>query len=456
VIFLPFAIGWIAAVVLFALDGTRRWVGWLALVAILGMFGAAVALLVQVADGQEPAIVVGGWPAGLGIRLRADWLGVGFAVPVLGIIAALLCIENLRGGLRTRIGPALTVLISLGLTGVFLTGDVFNFYVFFELSMGSAFAITALASRGRHVRVAATFMVANIFGSVLFLIGVGGLYHATGSLDMPIVSARLGADPAGTPLLVASLLLAAFLLKLGIFPFHFWVPPVYSETRAPAAALLAGALANIGSYGLLRFGGEVMPDALRTGRVVLLAIGAATILVGSVLAISRQPVAEILAYSSVAQNGYILLALGMGGYAGFAAAYVYAIVNSIAKALLFSTTGARGPLVGGAFLVGAMSTAGLPPALGFVGKLALFRAAWSEREVWLVAWIVAGALLAFFYMFQAFQQRFWMVEEHERSSRSVRVGLGVFALAALALGVWPEPLLGTGSRIALLLAGGQP
>lgn len=455
-IFLPFAIGWIASVVLFALDGTRRWVAWLALAAILGMLAAAVALLCQVAGGQEPTVVAGGWPPGFGIRLRADWLGVGFAVPVLAIIAALLCIENLRGSRLPRIGPALAVLISLGLTGVFLTGDVFNFYVFFELSMGAAFAITALASRGRHVRVAATFMVTNLLGSVLFLIGVGGLYHATGSLDMPVVSARLGAGAAGPPMLIAALLLAAFLLKLGIFPFHFWVPPVYSETRAPAAALLAGALANIGSYGLLRFGGEVLPAALQTGRVVLLAIGAATILVGSVLAISRQPVPEILAYSSVAQNGYILLALGIGGHAGFAAAYVYAIVNSIAKALLFSTTGVRGPLVGAAFLVGAMSTAGLPPALGFVGKLALFRAAWTSREVWLVAWIVGGALLAFFYMFQAYQQRFWMVEEHQRSLRSVRVGLGIFALAALALGAWPEPLLGAGSQIAQLLAGGPP
>jgi len=453
-IFVPFAIGWIASLVLLALDGTKRWVSWLALAAILGMFAAAVALLVQVADGLEPSLISGGWPGGIGIRLRADWLGVGFAVPVLGIIAAILFIENLRGGLRARIGPALMVLVSLGLTGVFLTADAFNFYVFFELSMGSAFAITALGTRGKHVRVAATFMVTNLLGSVLFLIAVGGLYHATGSLDMPVVAERLGVDPVGPPLVVASLLLAAFLLKLGIFPFHFWVPPVYSETRAPAAALLAGVLANIGSYGLLRFGGEVMPDALQAGRGLLLVIGAATILIGSLLAISRQPVAEILAYSSIAQNGYILVALGIGGRAGFAAAYVYAMVNSIGKALLFTTAGTRGPLLGGAFLVGAMSTAGLPPALGFIGKLALFRAAWEGAEPWLVAWIVGGALLAFLYMFQAFQQRFWMARDEEHSVPAARVAIALFAMVALALGVWPEPLLGTGAQIASLLVGG--
>ncbi|HWV38527.1 MAG TPA: proton-conducting transporter membrane subunit [Vulgatibacter sp.] len=453
-IFVPLAIGWIASLVLLALDGRRRWVGWLALAAVLGMLAASVALLWEVAAGREPAVIAGGWPGGVGIRLRADWLGIGYAVPVLGIIAALLLIENLRGGFLTRIGPALVVLVSLGLTGVFFTADAFNFYVFFELSMGSAFAITALGTEGRHVRVSATFMVTNILGSVLFLISVGGLYHATGTLDMPVAAARLGVDPFGPPVLVGTLFLAAFLLKLGIFPFHFWVPPVYGETRVPAAALLSGALANIGSYGLLRFGGEVMPDALQAGRGLLLAIGAATILIGSMLAISRQPVAEILAYSSIAQNGYILLALGIGGRAGFAAAYIYAMVNSIGKALLFTTAGSRGPMIGGAFLIGAMSTAGLPPALGFVGKFALFRAAWEGTDRWLVGWIIGGALLAFLYMFQAFQQRFWLREDETHSAPSVRVAIACFAVVALVFGVWPEPLLGAGSQIASLLAGG--
>lgn len=127
---------------------------------------------------------------------------------------------------------------------------------------------------------------------------------------------------------------AAFCLKLGLFPFHFWLPAVYVGSHPPVAAILSGALANIGSYGLLRFGGGILPRELEFGSTAVLVLGTASILYGALQAISRRDTSEVMAYSAIGQVGYVLLALGIGG-AGYAAAVLYSVVNSLNKGVVF-------------------------------------------------------------------------------------------------------------------------
>ncbi|MDQ2683950.1 MAG: oxidoreductase [Chloroflexota bacterium] len=455
---LPLGIVWFAAVGVAFLDGRRRPVGWSA-VAALSL--SLLALLWLGADVWRtgPVEEVGGnWPLGYGITLRADALGVLFAILSVAVLLAALVYETL-GTVRTRTFPALVLFMATGLIGLFLTGDAFNFYVFFEIAMVSAYVLTSYGERSRQLRAAMIFAVVNLLGSVFFLISVTALYHVTGSLDMQIIAVRLTEVDANPAILTAATLFVAFGIKLGLFPFHFWLPAVYTGTRPAVAAILSGALANIGSYGLLRFGAGMLSRELELAGPALFILGTASIVYGALQAISRRDVGEVLAYSAIGQVGYILIALGVGGPIGYAAAILYAVINAVNKTLLFLTGSLRGWPVGAAFVVGAFSVAGVPPAAGFLGKAALFRTGVEETGpvggAVLVTLVFIGGALSFIYMFQLYQRRFWVALETMPGATSLparRVLVVVLAAVVLTLGVWPEPLLLVSERAAAVLA----
>jgi multicomponent Na+:H+ antiporter subunit D len=456
---LPVVIPWTLAAVLALLDGRRARYGWLA-VAGLGAAFVSVALLTFRVLREGPVeVVAGGWPEGVGITLRADALGVTFAALSLGVVLVSLLYE-VFGGVRSRTFPALILFMATGLSGLFLTGDIFNFYVFFEISMTSAYVLSSYREKDYQVRAAFIFAIINLLGSVVFLIAVAALYHVSGSLDMQVVAARMQNVAPNSVITISAAIFVAFCLKLGLFPFHFWLPAVYVGSHAPVAAILSGALANIGSYGLLRFGGDILPRELELGTTVVLILGTASIVYGALQAISRRETVEVLAYSAIGQAGYILIALAIGGPVGFGAAVVYAVVNSLNKTLLFLAAGVRGPLVGAAFAVGAFSVVGVPPAAGFLGKLALFKASIAADGLALssvlVALVFLGGALSFLYAFQIYQRVFFDPGEPEGKSSPVGARALVFTLAALvvAVGVWPEPLLALAEGAAAVLAGG--
>jgi multicomponent Na+:H+ antiporter subunit D len=406
---LPVGIPWVLAAVLALLDGRRRLVGLLAAAGLGASLVSLVWLAIVVVREGPMEMIAGGWPENVGITLRADPLGATFALVSVGVILISLLYE-LSLGVRWRVFPALVLLVAAGLTGLFLTGDVFNFYVFFEISMTASFILTSYREEDYQVRGAFIFSVVNLLGSVMFLTGIAALYSISGSLDMQTIAERTDILEPSSVIAVAALILAAFCLKLGLFPFHFWLPAVYVGSHAPVAAILSGALANIGSYGL-RFGGGILPRELEFGSTAVLVLGTASILYGALQAISRRDTSEVMAYSAIGQVGYVLL--GIGGAAGYAAAVLYSVVNSLNKGVVFLAAGLRGPLVGAAFAVGAFSIAGVPPAAGFVGKIAVFKAAIAE-----------GSLPA------------------------------SLALVVL-LGLWPEPLVSLSDAAADVLLGGS-
>jgi multicomponent Na+:H+ antiporter subunit D len=452
----PLAITWFAAVGVSVLDGRRRWVQWLAIAALATGLAAHAALAVTVLDGGPVEEFAGGWPAGVGIVLRADALGTVFAALSTAILLVCLVYEVLADVVGRSL-PAIVLFLATGLSGLFLTGDAFNFYVFFEIAMVSSFVLSAYGLGQRELHAALVFTVVNLVGSVLFLSGIAALYHVTGTLDMRQIATRMLDVEPNSSILIATLLFAAFGLKLGLFPFHFWVPPVYRDSLPAVAAMLSGAVANIGSYGLLRFGADVLPVELHFGSGVLVVLGSASIVYGATLAVSGHRPADVLAYSSIGQAGYILVALAIGGPVGYAAAVLYAVLNSINKTLLFLSTGVHGPLVAAAFAIGAFSVAGIPPTAGFLSKLAIFQVGIEQGSVGLVALIVVGGALSFVYMLRIYQRTYWAGHEPASASRwSARVlvlGLGV---VLIAVGVWPEPLLAISRDAATVLAGSVP
>jgi multicomponent Na+:H+ antiporter subunit D len=462
---LPVLIPWTLAAVLALLDGRRARYGWLAVAGLGAAFVSVVLLTFRVLRGGPVEVVAGGWPEGVGITLRADALGVAFAALSLGVVLVSLLYEVLVG-VRSRTFPALVLFMATGLSGLFLTGDMFNFYVFFEISMTSAYVLSSYREKDYQVRAAFIFAIINLLGSVVFLIAVAALYHVSGSLDMQVVAARMQNVAPNSVITISAAVFVAFCLKLGLFPFHFWLPAVYVGSHAPVAAILSGALANIGSYGLLRFGAGILPKELALGTTVVLVLGTASIVYGALQAISRRETVEVLAYSAIGQAGYILIALAIGGAVGLGAAVVYAIINSLNKTLLFLAAGARGPLVGVAFAVGAFSVVGVPPAAGFLGKLALFKASIAAEGVVLASMLVAlvflGGALSFLYAFQVYQRVFLAPDgsggEPEGKSSPVAARVLVLALAALVVvvGIWPEPLLMLAEGAAAALTRGGP
>jgi len=448
---------WVTGAVVAALDGRRRAVGWFAVAVLTATLALLAVLTAQVLTSGSRDVLTGGWPAGVGIVLHPDVLGVTFAtLSVLVLLAA--TAHEVLAGVRERVFPGLVLLLAGGLTGLFLTGDVFNFYVFFELAMTASYALTTYGGGRRQLRAAMVFAAVNLLGSFVFLLSVAGTYRVTGVLAMHQVAERMpGVDP-NAAILVATGFFIAFSVKLGLFPFHFWLPTVYAGARPAVAAILSGAVANIGAYGLLRFGPGMFPGQLRLAATALVVLGAVSLVYGAVLAVARGDVAESLAYSAIGQVGYVLVALGVGGPVGLTAAVLYSIVNALNKTLLFLAVEIRGVLVAGAFAVGALSVAGVPPAAGFVGKLEMFRAGIVVGSASLVVLLVVGSALSLVYMFQIYQGRFWRADPSAQGPASVlslRLLTAAVALLVLATGLWPEPLLSVSGRAAEALTAGS-
>ena len=462
---LPVGLPWVFAVALALLDGRRPWVDWIAAAGLGASLVSVMLLTLRVLREGPVEMVTGGWPSGVGIVLRADVLGATFAAVSTGVILVSLVYEVFLG-VRSRTFPALVLFMAAGLSGLFLTGDVFNFYVFFEVSMTAAYVLTGYRERDYQVRGAFIFAVVNLLGSVIFLIAIAALYHVTGTLDMASVAERVREVNPNSLITIATAIFVAFSLKLGLFPFHFWLPAVYVGSHASVAAILSGALANIGNYGLLRFGGDLLSEELGVGTMAVLLLGSASIIYGALQAISRREPSEVLAYSTIGQVGYVLVALGIGGAVGFSAAIIYAVVNSLNKALLFLVTGVRGPFVGAAFAVGAFSLMGVPPAVGFVGKIAVLKAGLATggtaQAAILVALIFLGSALSFVYAMQIYQRAFLSKEPQgglwgKTSPWTARALVVVLGVLVLAMGLWPEPLivLGEEAATALIEGGGS-
>ena len=446
---------WVAGVVLIVMDGRRRPVGWFAVGALIATLIAIGAVASDVLTHGPIVVTTGNWPLGVGITLRADALGVTFALLSVAMLTAAVVHEAV-GGIAEREFPGLVVLLAAGLTGTFMTGDIFNFYVFFELALAASYVLAIYGRTPRVLGAGLVFTAVNLLGTFVFLLSVASIYRVTGTLDMNSIAERMAVASPNAAILIAVGFFVAFSVKLGLFPFHFWLPTVYTAARPAVAAILSGSLANIGAYGLLRFGAGLLPRELELAAGALIVIGAASIVYGGVLAVSRRTGSEMLAYSAIGQVGYVLVAIGIGGPVGFAAAILYTIVNAANKTMLFLTTQQRGAMVGGLFALGALSIAGVPPAAGFIAKLEVFSAVVDQPA--LVAIVVLGSLLSFVYAFQIYQFEHWRPDPDPAArspadrwrQRIVPISLGGLIVA---LGIWPEPLLALSDAAASVLSG---
>ncbi|CAA7620725.1 monovalent cation/H+ antiporter subunit D family protein [Magnetospirillum sp. SS-4] len=385
-------------------------------------------LLRQVADHGAFSYQLGNWAAPWGIEYRID-MASAFILVIVSAIAAVVSLYA-RASVaheieqsRQYLFHALFVVCLSGLLGIAITGDAFNLFVFLEISSLSTYAMVALGRDRRALTAAMRYLVLGTVGATFYVIGVGLAYMMTGTLNMADLAARLPAViHTSTAQAGLAFLVIGIGLKMAAFPLHFWLPDAYAHAPSAASAFLAGTATKVAVYAFLRmvvgvFGatGILAVAAMADMLMVVAVLG---MVVGSAVAIWQTDIRRALAYSSVAQIGYVLLGISLLTEAGLAAGIVHLFNHAVMKSALFLALGSvflrlgsvriadlagigrRMPLSMAAFLVAGLSMIGVPLTVGFVSKWYLVEAI-LHKGLWPVAVLVLlSSLLAVVYVWR--------------------------------------------------------
>ncbi len=434
---------------------------------LLSLAISAVILLAVWQTGRPLVFTSGGWPAPFGIALVGDLLSLLFVlmtqlVIVTGIIYAMGSKDSVVQ--YPAFYPLFLTLVT-GLSGAFLTGDLFNLYVFAELLVISGTVLTAISDDRYGTEAAYKYFYISLLASFFMLIAVGSLYVSYGTLNMADLATRIAAE-ADKPLLwpAIAFLMATFMVKSAVFPFHFWQPDFHAAAPTAVSAMLSSVVVKLGVYGFLRMTTLLFVAQAPVIRGLLLVLGIIGIIFGGLSAIGTHNVKRMLAYSTLAQIGFILVGVGWGTPLALAAALVFAFNHSLIKAAMLmlagyvasraavksaafdivTGVGRAAPGAGILFFVGALALAGLPPTNGFISKLLLFDSGINADAF--VALLVIGlaSILTMIYTIRAFQRIWWRQPAGEGTIKPTGDGLVAPALLVgliLLLGIWANPLV---------------
>ena len=406
---------------------------WIVMAAILGAFINACIVLEKVisSGGKTWHYYMGGWLPPVGIEFALD--------PLNSILAVVITFISLMVSLYSRpfvkdedwlhVGGYYTLfgLLTVGLSGMIITGDVFNLYVYLEIMSLSGYGLIALGGR-KSMLAAFRYLLIGTIGASLYLLGVGYLYSMTGTLNMADLAQRV-VPHLNSPLfaIAVACFIIGFGIKMALFPLHGWQPDAYTFAHPGAAAFIAGCMSKAPAYALIRFvyyifkvDNPVMHSALN----VLGILGVAGILIGSIMAMAQYDFRRMLAYSSVAQIGYIAIGLAMGNMYGFIGAVLHVINHAFMKSSLFLVIGGIeyrfGEVnlyrLGGmnkkmtistiTVLLASLSMIGLPPTCGFFSKWYLMLGAYTGAQYFYIAVLVISSLLNAIYFFRIIEQMF--------------------------------------------------
>jgi multicomponent Na+:H+ antiporter subunit D len=386
---------------------------------------------------------IGGWPAPFGITLVADLLSAIMVVlaGLMGLAVALYSLASIDPR-REAFGyyPLLHILL-MGVCGAFLTGDIFNLYVWFEVMLISSFVLLALGSERPQIEGAIKYVTLNLISSAVFLAAVGLLYGITGTLNMADLALRLNhmAQP-GLVTTLAMLFLVAFGVKAAVFPLFFWLPASYHTPPVAVSAIFAGLLTKVGVYALIRVFTLLFVQDVGYTHTLILVMAGLTMLTGVFGAVAQNEFRRILSFHIVSQIGYMIMGLGLFTRLALAGSVFYIIHHIIVKTNLFLVSGVahqlRGsfelkklgglyhsyPLLALLFLIPALSLAGMPPLSGFVAKLVLIKAGLETREYVIVVAALAAGALTLFSMMKIWAEAFWQQEAatHEAGAEAGR------------------------------------
>ncbi len=465
--------------------GTLAW--GVALVVSLIMPVISGVLLAQVLQSGPISYALGGWPPPWGIEYRVDVLN-GFVLVLVSSIGAVM-MPYARRSVALEITPdrqawfySMYMLCLCGLLGITITGDAFNAFVFLEISSLSTYTLIALGSDRRALLAAYQYLIMGTIGATFYVIGVGLLYLMTGTLNLVDIASRIGAIEETRPILAAlAFLTVGISLKLALFPLHVWLPNAYAYAPSVATAFLSATATKVAIYLLLRFffavfGAGFVFEDLPVSQI-LLALSVAAIFGASTVAIFQDNLKRMLAYSSVAQIGYITLGIGLANQAGLTGAIVHLFNHALIKGGLFLTlgmvvyrlntvhiedlagVGRRMPLTMFAFVLGGLSLIGVPLTVGFISKWYLVLGALNDDNWFLAVVVLGGSLLALVYVWRVIEVAYF--RQPPRRAKAVaeaplamQLSAWILAGACIYFGIDTSLTVGIASRAAeLLLAG---
>lgn len=443
---------------------------------LIGLTGAALhliagtTLMAVVVQQQVLVLWVGGWQAPFGICLVADYLSAVMVV-ITALIHTAVTVYS-RDDITTRqvqsgFYPYLQ-LLSAAVCGAFLTGDLFNLYVWFEVMLMASFGLLVMGDHPNRLTGGIKYVAVNLIATLMFITAIGLIYGLTGTLNMADLHARVAAAD-NTPLVVAAamLLMTAFGIKAALFPLFFWLPAAYHTLPVTVSAFFAGMLSKVGVYALIRMFTLVFVTHTAITHTTLLIVAALTMLFGVVGAASQMEMRRILSFHIISQVGYMVLGLALFTPLALAGAIVYLVHHIIVKSNLFLVSGlvnraggsfnlkylgglyrSHGLLALG-FIIPAFALAGFPPLSGFWAKLLIIMASLESRQHIIALLAALVGLMTIFSMIKIWAEAFWKPAPDLSQQPAAAAPLSrwmltpvlVLALVTVLLGIFMEPLI---------------
>lgn len=451
----------------------------LALTGALLHSALALVLLAQVRQNGIQAACMGGWPAPFGISLAADLLGALMVVitALIGLAAIAYSGERIDPNLVSRgLYPLLHILLA-GISGAFLTADLFNLYVWFEVMLMSSFGLLVIGQNKAQLDGGVKYVVINLVATLLLITALGLVYGLTGTLNMAELHLKLSRmDRDGLRTAVAMIFMTAFGIKAGLFPLYFWLPAAYHTLPPPVAAVFAGLLTKVGVYALIRITSLVFLPDLAVIQPVLLTLAMLTMVSGVLGAAAHRDLRRIFSFHIISQVGYMVLGLAIFTPMALAGTIFYLIHHILVKANLFLVAGliqrsansfeldrlgglhASRPWVALLFFIPAFSLAGFPPLSGFWAKMILIRAGIEAGAVLAATTAILVGLLTVYSMTKIWTEAFWRPAPQPRDAANppcsglslwMFTPVAALALATVIIGLGAEPFY----RLALDAAG---
>jgi multicomponent Na+:H+ antiporter subunit D len=436
---------------------------------------ADAALLLLRVDADGPlAVQAGAWAAPFGISLVADRLSALLTLVSLVVLLVVLVYaigqgiaDRLAGGSGGRrvqyvFHPTYLVLAA-GVCFAFLTGDLFNLFVAFEVMLTASYVLITLQAGPRAVRSAMTYIVVSLLASGLFVAAVGFVYAATGTVNFADLRGAIAELPDGVRLALALLLIVVYGVKAALFPLYFWLPDSYPVAPAPVTAVFAGLLTKVGVYAIIRTQTLLFPDDRGVTGPVLLVMAGATLLFGILGAIAQNEIKRVLSFTIVSHIGFMVMGLGFFTVAGVTGAVFYVVHHIVIQTTLFCVEGlverragtselnrlsglaTQSPVIAALFALPALSLAGFPPFSGFLGKVALVQAGTAVQSWAIVAVAILVSLLTVYAMALVWGSGFW--------GRPTEPVPDTDRLDAVEVGTRDVPRLMTAATTAVVLLG---
>ncbi|MGG4146350.1 Na+/H+ antiporter subunit D [Paenibacillus algorifonticola] len=453
---LPLLIPLCTAILLLFLKNQVRLQRWISAIGVLLQIAVSCLLAIQVRAEGIQVLRMGGWMPPYGIVFVADMLAV-LLVLTASVVSAF-CLFYSFGTIgkereRYYFYPFFQFIL-VGINGSFLTGDLFNLFVCFEVMLISSYALIVLGGTKRQLRETLKYILINILSSTLFVAAVAYLYGVVGTLNMADLSVKIAeAGQSGILHVIALLFMIVFSLKAGLFLF-FWLPGSYGAPPAAVTALFAALLTKVGIYALLRTFTLIFHTDLAITESWIKWMAIATMLLGAFGAVAYQDIRRIMNYNVVISVGFIALGLAVSSKASLDGAVFYLLHDMLSKALLFILGGLiiqasgtaslqhmgglikRYPLMGWLFFLATLAIAGIPPFSGFTGKLLLLQGGLQKGEYLLTVVALASSLIVLYSLIRIFMAAFWGEEKRELKQMPLlssklllpAVGLSVFVI----------------------------